>query len=164
MKLRRICSTAKPASPSAGSALAPSPPPTICRSGVVPAGRRDGRLHVGPIGVSITDHVQDAVRGDQVDHRPPRLRIGHAASDWTGLASPWTRAAVTASVWTQQQQRPAQPSTGQVTGSKDLERACPSLRVGCRGGPRRRAENGDAEVARAQWSRVKWPKDVSLGQ
>ena len=43
MKLRRICSTAKPASPSAGSALAPSPPPTICRSGVVLADRRDGR-------------------------------------------------------------------------------------------------------------------------
>ena len=44
MKLRRIRSTAKPEpSPSAGSALAPSPPPTICRSGVVPAGRRDGR-------------------------------------------------------------------------------------------------------------------------
>ena len=44
LKLRRICSTAKPEpSPSAGSALAPSPPPTICRSGVVPAGRRDGR-------------------------------------------------------------------------------------------------------------------------
>ena len=44
MKLRRICSTAKPEpSPSAGSALAPSPPPTICRSGVVLADRRDGR-------------------------------------------------------------------------------------------------------------------------
>ena len=44
MKLRRSCSTAKPEpSPSAGSALAPSPPPTICRSGVVLADRRDGR-------------------------------------------------------------------------------------------------------------------------
>ena len=35
-------------------------------------------------------------------------------------------------------------------------------RRGCRGGPRRRAENGDAEVARAQWSRVKWPTVFNL--